>query len=135
MSTTNIFEQAARAKLRFETSAGLLSAEDLFDLPLTSAVKKPNLDDIAKALHKKLRDEGDAVSFVTPAVKSTATDELRFEIVKHVIAVRIAERDAAAEAKARADKKQKLLELIDRKQNQQLEGQTLEELQAQLAAL
>ena len=32
-----MFEQAARLKLRFETSRGLLSVEDLWDLPLTSA--------------------------------------------------------------------------------------------------
>lgn len=38
MSNNNIsiFEQASRQKLRFETSAGKLSIEDLWDLPLTS---------------------------------------------------------------------------------------------------
>jgi hypothetical protein len=32
----NIFEQATRAKIRFSTPVGMLSVEDLWDLPLTS---------------------------------------------------------------------------------------------------
>ena len=30
-----MFEKAARLKLRFDTSKGLVTVEDLFDLPLT----------------------------------------------------------------------------------------------------
>ena len=44
----NIFEQAARQKIRFESVLGLLCVEDLWDLPLTSLnSKRANLDDIA----------------------------------------------------------------------------------------
>ena len=32
----NIFETAARNKVRFESSKGLVTVEDLFDAPLTS---------------------------------------------------------------------------------------------------
>ena len=48
----NIFEQASRNKLRFDTNIkGVISTEDLWDLPLTSDTGRVNLDDIAKALY------------------------------------------------------------------------------------
>ena len=60
-----MFEKATRRKLRFTSAAGLLSTEDLWDLPLTSATGKANLDDIAKALNRRLKD-AEEVSFVAP---------------------------------------------------------------------
>ena len=56
-----MFEQAARMKLRFDTPRGALSAEDLWDLPLTST-RGLSLNDIAITLHHALKH--DTVSFV-----------------------------------------------------------------------
>lgn len=57
-----IFERAARLKLRFETKKGQLSAEDLWDLPLSSTTERTNLNSIAISLHQKLKDT--PISFV-----------------------------------------------------------------------
>lgn len=131
-----MFEQATRLKLRFDSPRGLLSVEDLWDLPLTSATGKPNLDDIAKALHRKLRESTETASFVTPAVADRNTEpQLAFDIVKHVIQVRIAERDAAQAATAKREFKQRLMEIIATKQDETLRGKPLEELQAMAAAM
>jgi uncharacterized protein (UPF0305 family) len=120
----NIFEQASRNKLRFDTAKGQLAAEDLWDLPLTN--KGTNLDDIAVRLHAALRDTG--VSFVKPASNTNSVNQLRFDIVKHIIDVKMAERDAAAAAADRKQKKDRILELISKKQDQELEGKSLDEL-------
>jgi hypothetical protein len=125
-----MFEEAARLKLRFQTDRGLLTVEDLFELPLTSKTGRPNLDSIAIALDKEIRNTGEAVSFVNPEASSEANKvlNLKFDIVKHIIGVRIAERDAAAAEQKRREDKQKILAVIARKQDQQLEGKPLEEL-------
>lgn len=125
----DIFEKASRLKLRFIGFGGALSVEDLWDLPLQHNTR-PNLDDIAKDLNRQVKEAEGETSFVKPANNSLSEKlALSFEIVKHVINVKVTERDARQEATARAEKKQKLLALIDTKQNQELEGKSLEELQ------
>jgi hypothetical protein len=130
----DIFERAARDKLRFDTKAGFISAEDLFDLPLQSKTGKVNLDDIARGLHKKLRN-GDDVSFVDAERKSDETVQLSFDIVKHVIDAKLAENRAENEKRARAEKKQRILAIMADKQDESLKGKSLDELQAELATL
>lgn len=123
-----MFEKANRMKLRFTTPKGVLSVEDLWDLPLTSSTGKANLDDIAKALHRKLKDEADT-SFVEPSATGDKTLQLQFDIVKHIIDIRIDERNAAAIARANKDKKQMILELIAKKKNEELANASLDELE------
>lgn len=124
-----MFEKATRMRLRFETSAGFIDTEDLWQLPLTSNRGKVNLDDIAKDLHKKLKND-DEVSFVYKDKKLESLDQLRFDIVKHIIDVKIAEREAEADAAARKEKKQRVLALIAEKQDENLRGMSLEQLTA-----
>jgi hypothetical protein len=127
-----MFEEAARLKLRFQTDRGLLTVEDLFDLPLTSKTGAPNLDSIAIALDREIRNTSETVSFVNAEGSSEVNKvlNLKFDIVKHIIGVRIAERDAAAGEQKRREDKQKLLAIIARKQDEQLEGKSLDELVA-----
>jgi hypothetical protein len=130
-----MFEKATRLKLRFDTPQGNLSVEDLWGLPLTSTrANQANLNNIAKDVSRQLKAEGEE-DFVNP--KSGADEVLQFklDIVKHVISVRQAENEAARALADRKEKKERLLELIERKQDQQMEGKSLEELQAMVAAL
>jgi hypothetical protein len=129
-----MYQKAARLKLRFDSPQGLLSIEDLFDLPLTSNTGRTNLNDIAKALHKKVKD-ADEVDFVDTARFSDSTLQLAFDLVKDVIAIRKAERDAAAEAQANKERKQKIMAIIDAKKNEALSATSIEELEAELAKL
>lgn len=91
---SNIFEAASRQKVRFDTPKGSLSVEDLWALPLTS------LDTIARTLNRKLKDEADE-SYISPRSKGNTDDQLKFDLVKHVIDVRLAE---AADVKEKKDK-------------------------------
>lgn len=132
-----LFEQASRAQLRFTSPKGALTVEDLWLLPLTSATGKANLDTICIGLSKAVKEARDAVSFVNPSTSDTSNAEnmLAFNVVKHIIDVRQAENKAASEAQTRRDTKQKLLEIIAKKQDSELEGKTLDELKAMVSGM
>lgn len=132
---SNIFAQATRAKLRFATPQGAVSVEDLWSLPLQATrADRANLDSIALGLFKQLKDDG-AVSFVTPGKKSDDKVQLAFDVVKHIIDVRLAEEAAAATAAANKEKKQQLMALIANKENEALAAMPVEELRRMIAAL
>jgi hypothetical protein len=127
-----MFDKATRLKLRFETPKGSLSTEDLWDLPLTNGRSNASLNEIAKGISRQLKENVDE-DFVNQSRKADEVLELKLDIVKHVIAIRIAENDAAKLAAEKREKKQRLMDLIARKQDEQLEGKSLEELQAMVA--
>lgn len=127
---------AARNKLRFATTRGPIAVEDLFDLPLTSSTGRPNLDDVAKALYARVQADKTAVSFVDDSTAPADTDAaVGLEIVKYVIGIKKAERAAAATAAEKAATKQKLLELIASKKDQELGSKSIEELNAMLNSI
>jgi hypothetical protein len=135
MSTeTNIFERAARGKLRFATNKGMLTAEDLWDLPLTSDRGNVNLDNLAHSLNRQLKNEQDE-SFVEPVSHASDALKLSFDLVKYVIDVKLEERNLAKAAAERRKSKARILELIESKQDQELSSKSLEELTALAAAL
>ena len=130
-----MFEKAVRLKLRFGSPQGNLTAEDLWDLPLTSTrATVANLNSIAKDISRKLKAEGEE-DFVDPKTSANEILQLQLDIVKHVIQVKQGENEFARVAAARKEQKARITELIARKQDQQLEGKTLEELQEMVAAL
>lgn len=121
----NIFEKAARAKLRFETKKGRITTEDLWDLPLQG--KSPNLDEIAMDLFRKA-ETGVVRSFVTEVPEKDKSDELKFAVVKHIIDVRKAEAQKAEKARANKAEKQKILAIIAEKETEGLRNTSLNEL-------
>lgn len=127
--TEQMFEQATRLKLRYSTTVGMIEIEDLWDLALTSTTGRPNLDDVARALHRQLKSDDTNVSFVNTEAKPNAELQLAFDIVKHVIDVRVAERKKANEAQARAEQKQKILGIIAERRDEDLKGKPLEDLE------
>ena len=130
-----MFDKVVRLKLRFPSPQGDLTAEDLWDLPLTSARPNvANLNRIAKNISRALKAEGEE-DFVNP--KSGADDilQLKLDVVKHVIQVKQEENEAARSLAERKEKKARIAELIARKQDQELESKSLEDLQAMVASL
>jgi hypothetical protein len=130
----NIFEQASRQSLRFVTPRGLQSTEDLWNIPLQSS-NGFDLDNLAKAHNKELKAATDESFVVTTEHPMKAELTLKMELIKHVISVKLVERQAAINASAIAEKRQKLLIALQNKQNQELEGLSQEEIQQQLDAL
>lgn len=124
-----MFEKASRMKLRYETTKGNLSVEDLWVLPLTTIkIDNPSLDNIYIALNKQIKESGESESYVKKTTKPNETLLIKFEIVKYIIDVRLAENEAAAiKAKAK-EQKQQILQIISQKENEQLSNASLEEL-------
>lgn len=131
----NIFEQAARQKIRFESVLGLLCVEDLWDLPLTSLnSKRANLDDIARSLDFQLKSRP-SISFVNATGEVNAKTQLAFDVVLHIINVKIAEAKVAEQAHQNREKKQKIMAILEQKSDMRLAESSVEELEAMLNTL
>ena len=128
---SDLFEKATRMAIRFNTTAGQLTTEDLWSLPLTST-KGVSLNGIAMALYKQIKDSADIISFVDNIVNVNDEPQMKFDIVKRVIEVRKAEAEDKAKAAAAKAQKEKIRELIAAKRDQSLQEKTLEELEAML---
>lgn len=129
-----MFEKASRLKIRFDTPKGMLSTEDLWDLPLTNPNGRANLNDIVIGLYRKLQDSS-PVSFVDTTAAVDEVTQLRFDIVKHVIEARVAENKARAEVQEKTRKRGRIMELIANKEDEQLAGKSTDELRELLAGL
>ena len=130
----NIFEQATRRAIRFESAKGDLSVEQLWDLPLQSR-NQFDLDTVAKTVNRQLNDvtEESFVSVRENPAKETLS--LKLELVKHIISVKLQEAEEARNRANKASEKEKLLRLLDEKQNEALRALTPEEIQELLKAL
>jgi hypothetical protein len=136
MNTNELFMEAARRKFRFTTPAGSVTVEDLWDLPLTATSRsKANLDDVAIELDRQIKNEGDTTSFVKRTTRSNTELKMKFEIVKAVIEVRLAEQEAAEARATNLEKKNRILELIAKKQDEELAGKSVEELRELVGSL
>jgi len=129
--STNIFEEGTRRNLGFSTVRGTIGISDLWQLPLQ---KGPiNLDAIAIECDSELKKE--TVSFVTATTTANHIKQLKFDIVKHIIDVKIAEADEQTRLIAKQAKREQLLSLIADKQHTELSQKSIDELTAELAAL
>lgn len=131
---SDLFLRATRAKLRFQSPAGLLTTEDLFDLPIkTTDSRKASLEVVGNALLQALREvpEGSILSTETTNPARAKLD-LQVEVVKFVIATKQAEATAAAQALAVKQEKDRLRELIATRKAAET---PVADLEAQLAAL
>ena len=130
----DLFAYATRNKLRFPSTKGELSTEQLWDVPLRSR-DGFDLDTIAKNVNKAFKDmtEESFVSKGRTAAHKMA--EIRLEVVKSIIATKLVEED---EARKRADnkaEKARLLQALAEKQQGALSAMTEEDLKRQIAAL
>lgn len=123
---TNIFEQASRLKMRF-SFRGLINAEDLWDL------SQEDLDTIYKDLSKKAKlIEGESLM-----KRNVENDKLTLamSIVEHVYVTKRDEAEARLASAENAAKKQNLMAILQKKQEEALLSLSEEELQAKIASL
>ncbi|WP_430781392.1 hypothetical protein [Actinoplanes sp. G11-F43] len=126
-----VFEKATREKFRYPSTKGQLTTEQLWDLPLT-AKSGFSLDDVAKAVNAELKAAGTESFVATETNPATETLRAKLDVVKQVIATRLAEDQAAKAAAAKKLEKEKLIEILGRKQDAVLENLTEAELLARI---
>lgn len=120
-----MYKEALQKKLRFKTNKGMITTEDLFNLSLQ------NLNTLAIMLDKKI-SEAPKKSFIEELPTEENDDELRFSIVKDVINIKLkARKDNIDKAQADAQKK-RILEILAKRNDEELEKKSTEELRAML---
>ena len=123
----NLFEIATRNRYRFNYK-GVMTVEDLWSLSVEA------LDSIFKTLNrqKKTVDEDSLL-----ATKTAADTELanKIELVKYIVSVKLAEAEARVTAAEKKAKRDKILEIMAKKQDETLENMDLKDLEVELAKL
>lgn len=121
-----MFEQASRLSIRFDSpSIGRVTTEDLWNLSLTE------LDEIAKDLNKEVK-ESEEESFIIKTTQVNKAVTLKFDLVKHVIKVLLDESEKIVNEINRKAKKEKILSIMARKEDEEMQGKTHEELSEML---
>ena len=121
-----IFETASKMKVRFNYR-GVITTEDLWDLDVRA------LDYIYKQL-MVAKKESETESLLEEK-KTNPILEVQIEIVKHIFNVKVEERKAAELQAENAAKKQKILSILARKQDAELESKSAEELEELIKGL
>lgn len=134
MNIENLFQLASRQKFRFQSIKGELTTEQLWDLPLT-ARGGFNLDEVAKQVAAELKAAGEESFVQKNSNPAKSKLEAKLEIVKHIIAAKLEEAEKATKASQNQEERQRLLAVLNRKQDAALEELTPEQIQARLAEL
>lgn len=127
MSREEMFIKASREKMRFPYK-GLATVEDLWDLSVTE------LDKIYKSLNAKAK-QAQEESLLEVKTSEDETLTAQIEIVKYIVSVKLEEKKAAEMAKERKQQKQKIMSILASKQDEALQGKSIEELEKMLDEL
>lgn len=123
----NIFEVATREKYRFPYK-GMISVEDLWDLSLTV------LDSIYKSLNKEVKQSQEE-SLLETKSKADVTLANKIEIIKHIVSVKQQEVTNRLLEKERKEKKQRIMEIMAKRDDEALEKASDDELRKMLEEL
>jgi hypothetical protein len=126
----DIFKEASRLQLRFSTSKGLLSVEQLWSL------NQRELSTCIRNLKKLLKDtDDDELAFLDEKVATVnSEDQLRFAILKDIFLTNKDEADSIKTAKENKEFNKKIMDLIAEKEDGELKGKSIDELKAMIKA-
>lgn len=131
---SNLIFKALKNNYRYPTAKGLVTTEDLMDMPLKSAPGH-DLNSVAQILHDEIQATSSKIDFVSKKKASNKLLEEKMEIVMMIIEDKIADQEAAKNAKALKERREQLLEL---KKNKELEAageMSLEDIEKELRTL
>lgn len=125
----DLFMQATRRKLRYPTSRGFVTTEDLWDLSFSQ------LNQLFQTLSKAHKEVSGEDSLIETETAESKIISLSMEVVKFVFGVKQAEYEKQKVAQANKAERQKLLEILESKENEALQGLSKEEIQKRIEAL
>jgi hypothetical protein len=117
----NLFEEATRKKQRFQYK-GICSVEDLWDLSVEE------LDSVYQTLRKQ-QEARSGDSLLNKRTQIDRTLQLQVEIVKHIVSVKLTEKEEKVAKAEKKQRKQKIAEIIAEKRDESLKNMSLEELE------
>lgn len=118
------FKSASRMKLRFQTSKGVLSTEQLWDLNLNDLDKLAvDLDESCKTTNK---------SFLNKKSVEDEKSKMMFDIVLDILTTKKDELEALKKVQENKLHDQKIMQLIQAKKDEQLTNLSVEELEKML---
>jgi len=123
----NIFEIATRNQFRFAFK-GMINSEDLWQL------SPKDLDIIFKSLNSELKKVKEESLLETKSMEDQILD-IKIQIVKHIFNIKQEEEKLRVEAKQNKEKKQKLMEILASKQDQDLLDKSAEDIQKMIDEL
>lgn len=131
-----LFVIATREKVRWDTIKGQLSVEQLWELPLTTnSTNGVCLDSVAIQTNRELQNATDSVSYIKKTSKSTELLQLKLDIVKYIIEVKLNEQAVKETAAVNRSKAAVIQQLINQKKADALGTKSIEELEKELAQL
>ena len=120
-----MYKEASKQKLRIQTSKGLLTVEQLWDLSIT------DLDAVAVELQEQYKESGKKSFLVTKSSKDKVL-KLKFDIVLDVLTTKVEAAATLSEAKEIKDHNNKILKMIAEKNDESLAGKSVKQLEAML---
>ena len=120
-----MYKKASQLKLRFETSKGSLSVEQLWSLSLT------DLDTIAVSLEESV-GKSKTKSFLDDKSLEDKVTSLKFDIVFDVLTTKLELQEAKRKELQNKSNNEKIMRLIAEKQDSELQNKSIDELMAML---
>lgn len=127
MSEINIFEYAAKNKLRFPFR-GSITTEDLYDL------SPANLDSIYKTLSREAK-KNEEESLLADKSANDVQLGVKIDIIKYIVSEKLAATERMKKAAATKLQADKIRAVLAKKQDAALENMSQEELQKMLEDL
>ena len=124
MKSENLNEVAVREMYRFPYR-GSITTEDLWDLSVTS------LDTVFKALNTQAKQSQEE-SLLQQRNKEDEVLDRKIEIIKYIVGVKQAEKQAAQAAAEKKAQKQRIMEILANKEDAELQNKSPEELRKML---
>lgn len=116
-----MYKEASKQKLRFQTVKGNLTAEQLWDLDL------PTLDALAVSLEEQYKNSK-GKSFLDKKATKDKTVKLQFDIVLDILQSKVEEAELLNEVKENKLHNEKIMDLIEQKQDESLKGKSISDL-------
>lgn len=126
--------KALKEGYRYPTPRGLMTTEDLMTMPLKAA-DSFDLNTVAQTLHDEIGATSSKIDFISKKKATSKVLEEKMEIVMMIIEDKIADRDAAKNAKQIKDRREQLLALKKDKELALAGEMSIEDIEAELALL